>query len=563
MVLEIRPNVVDGHLLKWMLAAGVSWLENHKQQVNNMNVFPVPDGDTGTNMVLTIRKAYQQVAHLNEDDISLVSESIARGALTGARGNSGTILSMLLRGFAQGLQGQDVMDSNAFVRACQNAVDYAYDTVRSVMDPVEGTILTVARESATAIKEHAKSETDLRKLFDHLLDAAYVSLENTPNLLPKLKEAGVVDSGGMGLVYILEGMRRLMDGKPIAAETTNGHKEPSEAVVVQEPHWQEALEPDDEEGYGYDVQFLMLGENMDVKQVREDISNMGWSPLIDGDDRLIKVHIHVHDPGEPLSYAIGLGVELDDIVVENMQAQYLQYVQQRQQREAHNESHQVDGVAVVTVARGDGLQVMLQEYGAARVIVGGQTMNPSTEDFLAAIDSLNASEIILLPNNGNVIMAAQQAASLAHGNTVRVVPTKTVQQGIAALLSYMDVREHGTLDEIYETMCESFTHLISAEVTTATRDASIDGVSVTEGQLIGLVNGKLRYAGGTLPALVQRLLEECHAEEHELVTLYYGNGQSEGDAHALVAQLESVFEDLSFEVVYGGQPLYPYLISIE
>ncbi len=556
MVIELKTNLVDGHLLKWMMAAGVSWLEQHKQQINNMNVFPVPDGDTGTNMVLTVRKAYQLIADLDEAHVGLVSEQIARGALTGARGNSGTILSMLLRGFAQELRGKDVMDKSAFIQALQNSVEYAYNTVRSVMEPVEGTILTVARESVEAVKERAREETSMRVLLRDMVAAARHSLENTPNLLPKLKEAGVVDSGGMGLVYILEGMYRLIEGQPVSY----GEGEVAD-ISVNGHSWEAALIPEDEEGYGYDVQFLMLGENLDVDQVRRDISAMGWSPLIDGDDRLIKVHIHVYNPGEPLSYAIDLGVELDDIVVENMQAQYLQYVQARHEREEQPEAEH--RVSVITVARGDGLEKMLREYGAARVIIGGQTMNPSTEDFLGAIDSLDTDEIILLPNNGNVLMAAQQAASLAIGKSVQVVPSKTIQQGISALLAYMDLRDSNSLQDIVDGMNEFRSFTKSAEVTIATRNAIINDVAVREGQYIGLLDGKLVHAGGTDHEIVQHLLQVAHAEEHELATFYYGEGRTRADAEALIEQLVGMYPDLEFEAVYGGQPLYPYLISIE
>jgi len=556
MVVELKTNLVDGHLLKWMMAAGVAWLEHHKQQINNMNVFPVPDGDTGTNMVLTIRKAYQLIADMDEAHVGIVSEQIARGALTGARGNSGTILSMLLRGFAQELRGKDVMDKTAFIEALQNSVECAYNTVRSVMEPVEGTILTVARESVEAVKERARDESSMRVLLRDLVAAARHSLDNTPNLLPKLKEAGVEASGGMGLVYILEGMYRLIEGQHVAYGAEVVEELPADGMS-----WEDALVPDEEEGYGYDVQFLMLGENMDVNQVRQEISAMGWSPLIDGDDRLIKVHIHVYDPGEPISYAIRLGVELDDIVVENMQAQYLQYVQARQERETHEET--AHRVAVVTVARGDGLEKLLREYGAARVIIGGQTMNPSTEDFLSAIDSLDADEIILLPNNGNVLMAAQQAASLAMNKSVKVVPSKTIQQGISALLTYMDLREGGSLDDIVEGMTEARSYIKSAEVTVATRNAVINDIPVKEGQFIGLLDGKLVHAGGTDLEIVQHLLQTAQADQHELATLYYGNGHKEADAALLIEALAEEYPELDFEIVYGGQPLYPYLISIE
>lgn len=556
MDVEIKQSIVDGQMLKWMLAAGVSWLEYHKEQVNNMNVFPVPDGDTGTNMLLTIRKSYQQIADNDDKHLGRVMGQVARGALTGARGNSGTILSMLLRGFSQELKDKSEMDAEAFVQACQNAVDYAYETVRSVMEPVEGTILTVARESAEAIRGREQAESSLRVLLTELIDAAYVSLENTPNLLPKLKEAGVVDSGGMGLVYILEGMKRFVDGEPVAFGE-------GESVAVGESHdWQNALVPDDEEGYGYDVQFLMLGQNLDVHQVRRDISAMGWSPLVDGDDSLIKVHIHVHNPGDPLSYAINSGAELDDIVVENMQAQYLQYVEDRSQRESEAPK-EIEGVAIVTVARGDGLEALFNEYGAARIIIGGQTMNPSTEDFLSAIESLSNDEIVLLPNNGNVIMAAQQAAALAVDKKVRVVPSKTVQQGIAALIAYMDLAEDGALQEIEESMTEALSAVLSGEVTTATRNVLFDGVEVQEGQYIGLLNGKLVVSNPDLTQSIFDLLAQANADSYELLTIYYGDGLSEKDAEILIDQLEDQYPDLEYEAVYGGQPLYPYLFSIE
>lgn len=558
MVVETKQHVIDGRLLKWMLAAGVKWIEHHKAKINNMNVFPVPDGDTGTNMVLTIRKAYQQIANMEDVHIGKMSEQIARGALTGARGNSGTILSMLLRGFSQALKGKKEMDAESFTLACQSAVDYAYETVESVMQPVEGTILTVARESAVAIKDLYKTEPDLRVVLKALIDSAYVSLENTPNLLPKLKEAGVVDSGGMGLVYILEGMQRFIDGKPVVLDGG------AEVSNDEAPDWENSLVPDDEEGYGYDVQFLMLGENLDVKKVRQDISDMGWSPLVDGDESLIKVHIHVHNPADPLNYAIQMGVELDDIVVENMQAQYLQYVQTRNDREhAEKETKIIDGVAVVTVARGDGLEKIFDQYGAAHVIVGGQTMNPSTEDFLNAIATIPNEEIILMPNNGNVLMAAQQAAGMTEGKTVKVVPSKTVQQGIAALVAYMDANEDGDINTVFDAMSEALGNVVSAEVTTAVRNVNFDGVAVAEGQFIGMLNGKLVTSGEKLDDIVVNLLEKANGNLYEICTLYYGDSLKESDAKILISKLEDQFSDLEYQIVYGGQPLYPYFISIE
>ncbi|MEO1289531.1 MAG: DAK2 domain-containing protein, partial [Chloroflexota bacterium] len=529
MVVETKQSVIDGRMLKWMLAAGVFWLEHHKAKINNMNVFPVPDGDTGTNMVMTVRNAYKQISSAEEKHIGAIAEKIASGALRGARGNSGTILSMLFRGFSQALKDKPEMDAKTFALACQSAVDYAYDTVRSVMEPVEGTILTVAREAAAAIQERSQVETDMKVLLQELIDAAYQSLENTPNLLPKLKEAGVVDSGGMGLVYILEGMQRFIDGKPVVLD------DDTTVVTDEAPAWEDALVPDDEEGYGYDVQFLMLGENLDVKQVRADISAMGWSPLVDGDDRLIKVHIHVHNPADPLDYAIKMGVDLDDIVVENMQAQYLQYVEQRNEREGTQKGEKVvDGVAVVTVARGDGLEKIFDQYGAARIIVGGQTMNPSTEDFMSAIETIPNHDIVLMPNNSNVVMAAQQAAELAEDKSVHVVRTKTIQQGISALIAYMDANENGDLDAVVDAMTESIDNVISAEVTTAVRNVNFDGVDVVEGQYIGMLNNKLVASGDKLDQIIVDLINKANPDDLEICTLYYGDNLKESDAETLV-----------------------------
>jgi DAK2 domain fusion protein YloV len=558
MVIEIRRNLCDGHQLKWMFAAGLSWVEHHRERINTMNVFPVPDGDTGTNMTLTIQKAYERIAKSDESHIGIVAEQIAKGALMGARGNSGTILSMLLRGFAAGLSGRELMDAEAFAHACHSAVKYAYDTVGSVMKPVEGTILTVARESAEAVQSLAAEDNDLNALLGKMIAAAHESLQRTPDLLPKLKEAGVVDSGGMGLVYLLEGMKRLLDGLPVVFEGQVAGDTASDAQS-----WKDSLVPDDEEGYGYDVQFLMIGQNMNVDQVRHDISALGWSPLIDGDSSLIKVHIHVHNPADPINYAIvTAGVQITDIVVENMQAQYLEYVEAREARESKPLVH-VEGVAVITVVRGAGLERIFEDYGAARIIQGGQTMNPGTEDFLAAIDSLPNDEIIILPNNGNIILAAQEAARLATHKKVRVIHNKTLPQGIAALLTYGDLKDDHNLDALATAMTEQIHRVISGEITRATRTVNIDDVDVKAGNIIGLLNGRLVVAGDDMTGVLRDLLHKGCANDHELVTLYYGDGVSAAEAQAVKSALEVGFGDLEFQLIPGEQPLYPYLLSIE
>lgn len=554
MVVEIKNQVCDGHMFKWLMASGLAWLERNVEQVNRMNVFPVPDGDTGTNMLLTMQKAYGEIAHMDEAHVGIVGEALARGALMGARGNSGVILSQILSGFTSALRGHEFFDTELMAQACISAVESAY---KAVIEPVEGTILTVARETKDAALEAAQQGVNLREALDFMIQAARESLKRTPQLLPILHEAGVLDSGGMGLVTILEGMQRMLNGEEVSFGDTlskddlNGH------------HWEEALVPEDEEGYGYDVQFLMHGENMDVAKIRADIDAMGWSTLVVGDERLIKVHVHVHNPGEPLSYAIGLGVQIDDVVVENMQLQYQGYVENRQKQESGVQK-EVDGVAIITVVSGDGLFALFdKELHAARIIAGGQTMNPSTEDFLAAIDSLPNDEIIILPNNKNIIMAAEQAATLARGKKVHVIANRTIQQGIAAMLVYNDMRGVAPFEDIVEAMNEIIAEVVSVDITYATRNAQFDRVTVAEGQIIGLVDGKLVASGDELLAVVQQTLHKAHAEDYELVTLYRGNEVSAQQAQDLVAQLSSTFDNLEFEIVNGGQPLYPYIISIE
>ena len=553
MAVNIDQQVCDGHLLKWLLAAGLAWLEENQEVVNRLNVFPVPDGDTGKNMLLTMRRAYQEITAMDEQHVGIVAEAIAQGALMGARGNSGVILSQLWRGFAQPLRGHEFFDAPLFARACESAVDMAY---RSVIHPVEGTILTVAREATEAVAARADQERDLLELLEEMLKAARRSLQNTPDLLPVLKKAGVVDSGGQGLVFILEGMMRMMNGELL--------RHNDEQTALETHHtWQEALEPYDEEGYGYDVQFLMHGSNMDVDAVRAAIDAMGWSTLVVGDSRLIKVHVHVHDPGVPLSYAVSLGAAIDDVVVENMQQQYEQYVEDRLASE-HDEQIEAREVAVITVASGDGLRQLLKgDFHAAHVIPGGQTMNPSTQDFLAAIDALDSPKVILLPNNKNVIMAAQQAASFAHGRDIRVIPSRTLPQGISAMIAYSNLEHSTDIDAVYEAMEEALSYVVSCEVTRATRDAEIDGVVVTNGDYIGLVDGSLVVSGTDLLDVMRAMLHKAGADERELVTLYYGHQQQEAQARALVDDLRADFSAQEFEIVRGDQPLYPYIISIE
>lgn len=551
MTTKIEYSICDGQMFKWLMAAGLAWLERNQERVNQLNVFPVPDGDTGTNMYLTMRKAYDEVAKMEDKHVGDVSAALARGALLGARGNSGVILSQIFRGFARALEQHEAFDAQLFAIACKSSIEMAY---KAVVNPVEGTILTVSRRAMEAAIKQSETETNLRLLLETMVSAGHDALLETPQLLPILAKAGVVDSGGQGFVFIIEGMLRMLRGEDVYVQIDE---------LPEGRDWQAALVPQDDEGYGYDVQFLIQGENLNVDKVRADIDAMGWSTLVVGDDKLIKVHVHVHNPGEPLNYVINMGAALDDVVVENMQQQYEHYVEERLARET-GEYEQVDGVAVIAVASGEGLaQVFRNELQVARVVTGGQTMNPSTEDFLSAIDSLPNKKIILLPNNGNIIMAARQAASLAPDRQIRVVPTRNLPSGIGALFAYINMINIIDIDEIAEAMRETAQTITSLEVTTATRDVELDGVNVKKGQYIGLLNDTLVTAGDDILTVVRELLHKSHADERELITLYFGEGQDQTAASTLVDALTEEFADQEFEIVRGGQPLYPYIISVE
>jgi DAK2 domain fusion protein YloV len=546
-------RVVDGYLLKRLFSAGVTWLEHNKDRVNQLNVFPVPDGDTGTNMFLTMRSAYAAIASMDDPHVGRLMAAVARGALMGSRGNSGTILSQLWQGVAEALDGQEKLNAGLLAQATRVAVDKAY---KSVDKPVEGTILTVSREMMEAVHKHYESTPDLIALLRRMLFAGRKSLRQTPELLPILKKAGVVDSGGQGLLFIFEGMMRALCGRPVEAV----HALDATAATTS---WEEALAPEDELGYGYDVQFLMRGANLDAARVRQALNDMGgWSTLVVGGADLLKVHVHVHNPGEPLAYAINTGASLDDIVVENMQKQYETYLVQRAQSEPRIRTD-IEGTAVIAVASGAGMQQACYEFGAAAVISGGQTMNPSTGDFLEIIRKLPNTSIVLLPNNKNIILSAQQAAKEASDRDVRVVPSITVPQGIAALCEYNNYTADDAPETIAEAMKGNLSSVTTCEITTATRSIEFDGIDVHTGQYIGLIDDVLVAADDDAFTLAEKLLHRAGAARHELVTIYYGEGVAESEARMLVEHLSNHFPKLGYEVISGGQALYPYVIGIE
>jgi uncharacterized protein len=560
MIVEISRRVCDGIKLKYLFAAGLAWLEHNRERVNQLNVYPVPDGDTGTNMTLTMRKAYDAVADWDDPHVGKVAEAVAKGALLGARGNSGVILSQVLRGFANGIKDRDVFDGSTLAYACKLAVDAAYHAVEK---PVEGTILSVTKAAAEAAHRIAQEENDLQVILEVMLATAKDALRRTPEQLAILRKAGVVDSGGQGFVYILEGMCRMLQGEPVMLHETMISPQAHDSDM-HDGTWADELEPEDEEGYGYDVQFLMRGDGFDVHQVRKDFEAMGWSTLVVGDESLIKVHIHVHNPADPIGYAINAGAALDDIVVENMQLQYEAQAARRVKKDLDDAPVIVEGVAVIAVAAGDGLRkMMVRELGASVVVSGGQTMNPSAEDFLSAINALPNDEIVLLPNNKNIILAAEQAAKLSVTKTVRVVPSRSIPQGVAALFAYLNNKEAADFDGLFGEMQSAISSVRTGEVTTSTRTITLDGITAQEGQIIGLLDGKLAAAGESVDGVVKDLLEGADAANSDLVTLYFGENMREPQANKLAETLRKMYPAAEIQVVRGGQPLYPYLIGIE
>ncbi len=541
----------NGHQLCSLIKAGLAYLDQNHKLVNDLNVFPVPDGDTGTNMLLTMRAAYGRIKEIDEDHVGKVAQELSHGALMGARGNSGVILSQIWRGLARGLKDKETFNVEDLAVAFQDSADTAY---KGVMRPVEGTILTVIREGAEEAQDAATKSSDLRFLLTRVVERCQQSLERTPELLPVLKQAGVVDAGGQGLVLILEGMLRYVSGEIFEIP------EPGELISVPA---QAKVIPLGGLEYPYDVQYILKGNMLDLSSVRSAIDNMGDSTVVVGDENAIKVHVHVKDPGMPLSYGVGKGIILD-VVVENMQEQMDAIVGEHppvysSALSLGNDSIQPGQIGVVAVAAGDGLAMIFQSLGAAAIVDGGQSNNPSTEEILHKVQSLPTDNVIILPNNKNIILAAEAARDLSSKN-VKVVPTRTVPQGVSALLT---LDRDGDFSITAEQMFNTFNHISSAEIAIATRAAVLDGISVTAGEIIGVSEGKLCVCSKDIKEVLMETLDEMGAANRELISIYYGTDVSEPEAMEMAAQIESLYPDVEVEVLYGGQAIYQYILGAE
>ncbi len=555
-------EILDGKRFAEMIFQAAAHLSANAKYVDSLNVFPVPDGDTGTNMNLSLTSGAKEVRKNVQDHIGKVGAALAKGLLMGARGNSGVILSQIFRGFAKSIEDKPVLDGKAFAAAFEAGVQTAY---KAVMKPVEGTILTVAKDSAKKAVESAKKHSDIVKIMEDIVAEAKASLQRTPDLLPVLKEVGVVDSGGQGLVFVYEGFLAELKGEKLSGVEA---AVPSMEELVKAEHHrsvQSQLATEDIE-FGYCTEFMVRFEQDKIAQnpfteqkFREDLSKYGDSLLVVADDDVVKVHIHSEQPGEVLTYGQRYG-SLFNIKIENMRQQHTAIVEKdRVAAVKVPQKQQQLEFGIITVAMGSGIAEMFRSIGAHEVIEGGQTMNPSTEDFVKAIEKLNAKNIIILPNNKNIIMAAEQAAEIVEEN-VAVVPSKTVPQGMSALLAFNPTAD---LETNKEEMTEALRHVKTGQITFAVRDTNYNGLNIKKDDFMGIYDGQIVVkAEGYLDA-AKKLVKEMMDDDSEILTIFKGEDASDEDVEALVEYVESEFPDVEIEVHDGKQPLYAFIFSVE
>ena len=547
---KFRKAPMDGQALKRLVEAGLTWLRTNQQIVNALNVFPVPDGDTGTNMVLTMQSAYNEISELAHREVDEMASAVSQGALMGARGNSGVILSQLWRGFSRGLQGQEVLTAPGLVKAFAEARDTAY---KGVVRPVEGTILTVAKDIAIETEAGLKPEHDAIDILEIAVKAADESVERTPELLPVLKQAGVVDSGGMGLFFILEGMLRHIYGQPLDMPLASA--QPLSAMNLENA-MQEV-----EEGQDFEVVVDFYPEkDLDLQNFYGKLEGMGTSIQVGEGEGMYRMHIHVplENRYMPIDYIMELGT-ITKVAMENLIAQ-MDEIDERAKGDYFELANVEPGqIAVVTVSPGPGLSRIFASLGVAAIVEGGQTMNPSTQDILAAFENLPTDKVIILPNNKNIIMAANQAKDVTVKH-VEVVPSRNVPQGLSAMLS---LDPDGDVEKVSERMIRALDDVQTCEITIATRSVEIDGVKVEIGQVIALLDGKLVLSANSVEEGVLGVLEKAEAVEHELITLFFGEDLEHAEANRIADKVREAYPEQEIEVQDGGQPHYQFIISIE
>lgn len=543
-----------------MILYGAHHLSQNANVVDALNVFPVPDGDTGTNMNLSMTSGAKEVEQIDTANIGKVAQSLSRGLLMGARGNSGVILSQLFRGFGKSIEQKSEINAKEFAAAFQAGVDTAY---KAVMKPVEGTILTVAKDAAKKAVLAAQTETDIIKVMEAVVNEAEASLERTPELLPVLKEVGVVDSGGKGLLYVYEGFLASLKGEKLSDKAA---ALPSLDDLVSAEHHKNAqshMNTEDIE-FGYCTEFMVKLDsgkrNFNEDAFRQDLSRFGDSLLVVSDENIAKVHIHAEYPGEVMTYAQKYG-SLINMKIENMREQHSAILSQNKQETAPAEKAPADKqpYGIVTVAMGEGIAELFESIGATKVIEGGQTMNPSTEDIVQAIKDANADTVVILPNNSNIVMAANQAADVA-GQHVIVIPTKTVPQGMAALLAFNPAL---SADENEAAMLGAIGEVKSGQITYAVRDTNIDGIDIKKGDFMGILNGKIVETASEQLTAAKKLIAGMIDEDSEIVTVIKGEDAPEEEAEELAAYISETYEDVEVEVHDGKQPLYSYILAVE
>jgi DAK2 domain fusion protein YloV len=546
----INNRPIDGILYKELMKAGLTWLRTNQESVNALNVFPVPDGDTGTNMVLTLQAAYDEISDSSAKAVGVLAEKLAHGALMGARGNSGVILSQIWRGFSKGLEKCEVMQGKCLVEGLKQARDTAY---KGVVRPVEGTILTVCKDMAIAAEEALKETDDPYQILRMVTDAAQVSVEHTPELLDVLKEAGVVDAGGKGLMHIFEGMIRFMDEEPLDIEPV--HVQPLSVIGQQEA--MNSAEP----GQDYEVIVdFQPDQPLVLENYYEDLEKIGTSIQVGEGDGIYRMHIHVPTEKryEPIDYTMTLGT-ITKVHIENLMIQVSSPAGSQREEPLKLAKVGPDDVALITISPGPGFSRIFASLGAAAIVEGGQTMNPSTQEILAAFEDLPTDKIIILPNNKNILMAANTAAEVSV-KQVEVIPSVTVPQGLAAMLRLIPGQE---LADVVKEMNSAIKEVESGEITTAVRDVEIDGIDVKEGEIISLHNGKLVGSNKSLKDGCLIFLEKAKAEDLELITLFHGENISREDAEEMADFIQEKYPDQEVELQYGGQPHYQFIFSIE
>ncbi|VTY20035.1 Dihydroxyacetone kinase family protein [Streptococcus parasanguinis] len=547
-------------LFQEMVQAGATRLNKQAEYVNSLNVFPVPDGDTGTNMGMTIENGAKEVADRSASTVGEAAGIFAKGLLMGARGNSGVITSQLFRGFSQSVKDKEELDGAALAAAFQSGVEVAY---KAVMKPVEGTILTVSRGAAIGAKKKAESTNDAVEVMRAALEGAKTALAKTPDMLPVLKEVGVVDSGGQGLVFIYEGFLSALTGEFIASEEFQATPATMSEMINAEHHKSVAGHVATEDiKFGYCTEIMVAlkqgptyVKDFDYDEFRNYLNNLGDSLLVVNDDEIVKVHVHTEDPGLVMQEGLKYG-SLVKVKVDNMRNQHEAQVEKEERQAKPVEEKEY---AIIAVAAGDGLADIFKAQGVDYIISGGQTMNPSTEDFVKAVEELNARNIIILPNNKNILMAAQSAAEVID-QPAAVVETKTIPQGLTSLLAF---DESKPIEENYERMSAALADVVSGSVTTAVRDTTIDGLEIHENDNLGMVDGKIVVSNPDMMETLEETFAHMLDEDSEIVTIYVGEEGSEEVANELAQSLAEKYEDVEVEIHQGGQPVYPYLFSVE